>query len=83
MDCDQPVVWNDALAGQFYLDGEQGKVAVGSVSGNVLTLQLTGPSTAQRITYLDSKSWNPTNLLYGANGIAALTFCSVPISPVR
>jgi hypothetical protein len=48
--------------------------------GKVLMLRLTAPSTAQRITYLDSKAWNPTNLLYGANGIAALTFCDVPIS---
>lgn len=82
LEFDQPVVWSDAIVSQFYLDGERGIVTAGSVSGNVLTLQLTGPS-AQRITYLDSKSWNSTNLLYGANGIAALTFCSVPISPVR
>ncbi len=58
---------------------KKAKVTSGSVTGNVLTLKLTGPSTAQRITYLDSKSWNPNNLLYGANGIAALTFCEVPI----
>ena len=50
------------------------------VSGNVLTLKLTAPSTAQTITYLDSRSWSQDNLLYGENGIAALTFCEVPIS---
>ena len=48
-----------------------------SVSGRRLTLKLTAPLTAQRVTYLDSKAWNPTNLLYGAIGIAALTFCNV------
>jgi hypothetical protein len=80
LEFDQPVVWTDALASQFYLDGESGKVVSGSVNGNVLTLKLAAPVTAQRITYLDSKSWSPTNLLYGVNGIAALTFCNVPIS---
>lgn len=79
LEFDQPVVWTDALASQFYLDGEKGKITFGSVTGNVLTLKLATPSTAQRVTYLDSKSWNPTNLLYGANGIAALTFCNVPL----
>ncbi len=79
LEFDQPVVWDDTLANQFYLDGTKDKVAGGSVSGNVLTLKLATPSTAQRITYLDSKSWSPDNLLYGANGIAALTFCKVPI----
>lgn len=79
LEFDQPVVWTDALASQFYLDGEMGKIVSGSVTGNVLTLKLVAPATAQRITYLDSKSWSPTNLLYGANGIAALTFCNVPI----
>lgn len=81
LEFDQPVVWAESLASQFYLDGEKGKVASGAVTGNVLTLKLAAPSTAQRITYLDSKSWDPTNLLCGANGIAALTFCEVPIQP--
>lgn len=82
LEFDQLVAWTNTLASQFYLDGESGKVASGSVSGNVLTLKLTAPSTARHITYLDSKSWDPNNLLYGANGIAALTFCDVPVSPV-
>jgi hypothetical protein len=84
LEFDQPVVWTDALAGQFHLDGEDGKVASGSASDNVLTLKLTSPSTAQHIAYLDSKAWNPTNLLYGVNGIAALTFCTVRLgAPLR
>ena len=83
LEFDQPVVWTDALASQFYLDGEKGKVVSGFVSGNVLTLKLAAPSTAHRITYLDSKSWSPDNLLYGANGIAALTFCDVRLGGDR
>jgi hypothetical protein len=83
MEFDQPVKWDNALATQFYLDGETGKVASGSVAGKVVTLQLTAPSTAQKLTYLDSKSWSQSNLLRGENGIAALTFCEVPILSQR
>jgi hypothetical protein len=53
------------------------------VAGKVVTLQLTAPSTAQKLTYLDSKSWSQSNLLRGENGIAALTFCEVPILSQR
>lgn len=79
LEFDQPVVWTDVLAGQFYLDGEKDKVASGSVSGNVLTLKLKGASTAKKITYLKETSWSQNTLLNGVNGIAALTFCNVPI----
>ena len=41
LEFDQPMVWKDALASQFYLDGQEGKVASGAVSGNVVTLKLT------------------------------------------
>jgi len=81
LELDQPVVWADALAGQFYLDGEKGKVASGTVSGNVLTLKLKEASAATKITYLKEIDWNPDTLLNGANGIAALTFCEVPLEP--
>ncbi len=81
MEFDQPVKWDNSLAGQFYLDGEKGKVVSGTAAGNRVTLKLSGPSTAGRITYLDSKSWSQATLLRGENGIAALTFCDVPIDP--
>jgi hypothetical protein len=79
LEFDQPVVWNDALAGQFYLDGQKDKIASGSVSGDILTLKLKKPSTATLITYLKEVAWNQDTLLVGENGIAALTFCEVPI----
>lgn len=79
LEFDQPVVWTDALAGQFYLDNEKNKVASGSVSGNVLTLKLKEVSTAKKITYLKETAWSQSTLLNGANGIAALTFCNVEI----
>jgi len=80
LEFDQPVVWADSLINQFYLDEENGKITSGSVSGKVIVLKLKIPSSAQKITYLDSKSWSQDNLLWGENGIAALTFCSVTIA---
>ena len=76
---DQAVVWSDTLASEFYLDGVSGNIASGVVSDNVLTLRLKKNSQAKKIMYLDSKAWNGKNLLLGANGIAALTFCDVSI----
>ena len=81
MEFDQPVNWDNALAGQFYLNGEKGKVASGAVFGQVVTLKLAAPSKARKLTYLDSASWSQTHLLRGENGIAALTFCNVPVLP--
>ena len=79
LEFDQPIVWNDKLANQFYLDGERDKIASGNVVGNVVTLRLRNSSTAKRITYLKESNWNQDTLLNGTNGIAALTFCEVPI----
>ncbi len=83
LEFDQPVVWADTLAGQFYLDGEKDKVASGSVTGNVLTLKLGEASVATKITYLKEGKWSQDTLLTGANGIAALTFCNVPVAAVK
>ena len=79
LEFDQPVVWNETLAGQFYLDGAKDKVASGSVAGNVLTLKLKEPGSAKQITYLKEIAWSQDTLLVGANGLTALTFCEVPI----
>lgn len=81
LEFDQPVIWNDTLVSQFYLDGEAGQVLSGCVSGNIIRLKLKSPAVAQKITYLDSKSWSQDNLLWGSNGIAALTFFDVEINP--
>jgi len=80
LEFDQPVIWLDSLAGQFYLDGKKDMVAKGSVNGNVITLQLKSPATAAKITYLKEMNWNQNDLILGSNGIAALTFCDVPIA---
>jgi len=80
LEFDQPVAWDDKLASQFYLDGEKGKIDGGSVAGAVLTLKLKEASTATKITYLKEIEWNQDMLLTGTNGIAALTFCEVPLA---
>ena len=79
LEFDQPVVWNDSLISEFYLDGANGTVASGSVSGNVVTLKLKAPSTAKKITYINETNWSQDKLIIGANGIAALTFADVEI----
>jgi hypothetical protein len=76
---DQPVIWNDTLAGQFYLNGTKDQIATGSVSDHTLTLKLKAPTEATNITYLKETNWKQETLLNGANGIAALTFCNVPL----
>ena len=82
LEFDQPVIWMNSLTSQIYLDGEKDKVASGSVKGNLLTLKLKTPATAQRITYLKESAWTQNDLIIGANGIAALTFCNVPLSKI-
>ena len=79
MEFDQPVKWDNTLSSQFYLDGESGRVASGAAAGNQVTLTLTAPSAALKLTYLDGQSWSQTTLLRGENGLAALTFSEVPI----
>lgn len=79
LEFDQPVAWNDALAKDFFLDGREQQVVSGATKGTVLTLRLAAPVDAKAITYLNDRKWGRKTVLYGRNGIAALTFCEVPI----
>lgn len=79
LEFDQAINWDDGLAGQFYLDGEKNKVMSGTLRGNVLVLKLREASDAGTITYLKESDWSQDKLLIGTNGIAALSFCQVPI----
>ena len=83
LEFDQPVAWDAELAGEFSLDGGRGQVASGAMQGNTLTLKLHAPSAAKTLTYLDSATWSQDRLLRGTNGIAALTFCEVPLLPKK
>ncbi len=73
----------------LYLDGKTGAVQTLNASGNVARLGLSGPSSAQRLTYLPS--WfsdanAPVNTYDGphlrnARGLAAFSFENVAIAP--
>ncbi len=82
LDFGQPVVWKDEVKLSFNLDEAVAPVVSGAVAGNVLTLKLAAPSHAKTVTYLTGRDWDgkPEHLLFGANGIAALTFCDVPLA---
>lgn len=81
LEFDYNINWSDSLVSQFHLDGEPNQVVAGSANGGRITLKLKGPTKSTTVTYLDSANWSPDNLLYGQNGLAALTFCDVPIEP--
>ncbi len=83
LEFDQPVAWDAKLAGEFSLDGKRGQVASGAVQGTTLTLKLLAPTSAKTLTYLDGATWSQDRLLLGANGLAALTFCEVPLLPAK
>jgi hypothetical protein len=83
LEFDQAVAWDDLQAVQFHLDDSNEAVIRGEVTGNVLTLTLNKPATFQRITYLKEMSWKQELILMGRNGIAALTFCNVPVLPSK
>ncbi|MCX7407835.1 MAG: DUF2341 domain-containing protein [Planctomycetales bacterium] len=83
LEFDYHINWSDALVSQFHLDGEAKQVVAGSANGSRITLKLKGPTKSKTLTYLDSANWNPDNLLYGQHGLAALTFCDVPIDPTE
>jgi hypothetical protein len=79
---DQPMRWDDSLCGQFWIDGLADLVAGGQAEGPTVTLRLRAPRPpgVGTITYLDSKAWSQKTLLRGVNGLAALTFCEVPLA---
>ena len=82
LEFDQDMAWTNANAENLYLDGLAGLVTSGSASGHLITLQLNAATTATTITYLMDRYWDGSSgRIFGANGIAALTFADVPIVP--
>jgi hypothetical protein len=83
LEFDQNMSWFAATKGLFFLDGVAGQVSSGGVAGKVVKLTLATASSAKTITYLQGSAWDgiQANLLYGSNGIAALTFADVPLTP--
>jgi len=87
LDFGQNMAWNLATASSLFFLADVNGTAVGtvtggSVSGNLVRVNVTGAAAATTITYLKGTvSWNQTNILKGTNGIAALTFADVAIAP--
>ncbi len=88
LEFDQPVVWDEKLVNEFVFESprsnsdgpkpERSKVLSGTANGSLLVLKLSRPAKAQ-VSYIDSAHWSPDRLLYGANGLAALSFSDVVI----
>ena len=79
---DQTVTWDTDVVGRFYVGEEAQKVVSARDFGHIITLKLAGPSEAKEITYVKGGQWRENQaIIWGTNGIAALTFCEVPILP--
>ncbi len=85
LDFGQPMTWKDAMKKEIHLDEARAQISTGIADGNILRLQLTAPTQAKTIGYLFGRDWDgkPDSLIFGANGIAALTFCAVPITSAK
>ena len=81
---DQGVKWEDEVARRFDLDnGPADFISIGG-TGKTITLKLAEPSPAKNLSYVRGAKWNQDQpIILGSNGIAALTFCEVPIRPAR
>ncbi len=81
---DQKVKWDDKVAGRFYFDDDSAELTAVSGIERTITLKLAGPSTAKTLTYIKGGKWKQDDtIIRGANNIAALTFCEVPIRPAK
>jgi autotransporter-associated beta strand protein len=83
---DQAMAWNPGAPTMLFLANSSGSasgsVTSGSAAGTTLKLPVTGASSAATLTYVKGlTSWQQPNILYGTNGIAALTFADVAIGP--
>jgi hypothetical protein len=83
LEFDQNMAWNNEALVNLYLDRLPAKVASGSASGKMVQLKLADAAACKTIGYVVDQYWDGTsgNLLYGSNGVAALTFFNVPVEP--
>ena len=81
MEFDQPMVWKEENKAWIELDGKAAGITGGKAEGNRLVLGLEGGGEAKKLGYLSGKSWDgkADRLIYGVNGIAALSFSGVEI----
>ncbi|MDA7873690.1 hypothetical protein N9B17_00870, partial [Rhodopirellula sp.] len=75
---------DDDVAARFYLDGVAAELAIGGGAGKIIMLKLATPSTATNLTYIKGGKWKQEDaIIRGANNIAALTFCELPIRSAK
>jgi len=79
LEFDQPVAWRPEAAAEFVVGGRRGLVRSGGGDGRMVSLRLAEPAPAPTLSYIEGGSWSQERILRGANGIAVLTFCEVPI----
>ena len=78
---DQDVTWDDEVALRFRLDDDSAELNSIGGTGKIIILKLAKPSTAKNLSYIRGGKWRQEDaIIWGSNGIAALTFCEVPIS---
>ncbi len=81
---DQDVTWDDEVALRFRLDDDSAELNSIGGTGKIITLKLAKPSTAKNLSYVRGGKWRQEDvIIWGSNGIAALTFCEVPIHPPK
>ena len=77
---DQDLKWEEEIIGRFYLDDDSAELTAVGGSGKTITLKLTGPTAAKNLSYVRGGKWRQEqSIIWGANDLAALTFCEVPI----
>ncbi len=77
---DQDVRWDDEVALRFHLDDDSAELNSIEGAGKIITLKLANPSTSKNLSYIRGGKWRQEDaIIWGSNGIAALTFCEVPI----
>ena len=77
---DQDLKWDEEIIERFYLDDDSAELTAVGGSGKTITLKLAGPTAAKNLTYVRGGKWRQDqSIIWGANDLAALTFCEVPI----
>jgi len=77
---DQDVKWEEEIIERFYLDDGSAELTAVGGSGKTITLKLAGPTAAKNLSYVRGGKWRQDqSIIWGANDLAALTFCEIPI----
>jgi hypothetical protein len=72
--------WDEGIIGRFYLDDDSAELTAVGGSGKTITLKLAGPTAAKNLSYVRGGKWRQDqSIIWGANDLAALTFCEIPI----